>query len=382
MTSLCRTLGDYVDLEIISPIVSLVNELRRNPSVLHSVTEVRFFAEFRGDSIKFPIFLCFPHLSFQQDIESGEFSLPMSTSLVLSEVTLSRCATSLLVTSVKPCQQTISTWTRMIFCPFQGRLTTQTSLSPLTMRSCRHSDFDRDTLVNSRAAVEQFFRWKASKRAEHIPGLVGTAVHVESLGLMERHLSFQPRYPLEPLPESTRAHLIATARPSFPQFVSLLNGSRSFSLLLDEELTPSKGTGYARTFSCRLTAVDGQLPSDDVPKNLSVKLFDGRAASVPAPTEYLSLAWWSRDFYTAEDMLQNEINAYTRLEHARGTVVPYFYRAHRVKELLYPLLTVPSVLLVHISGWTAPGRYSHGVCDEVREETGPTYRCRSNRIWL
>ncbi|KAF9517780.1 hypothetical protein BS47DRAFT_1338971 [Hydnum rufescens UP504] len=244
----------------------------------------------------------------------------------------------------------------------------------------RHSDFDRYTLVNNRAAAEQFFRWKASKCAERVLTLVGTAIHAESLGFMERHRPFQPRYRLEPLPEPTRAHLIATARPAFPHFVSLLNGSRSFSLLLDEELTPSEGTGYARTFSCRLTAVDGQLPSGDVPKNLCVKLFDDHAASVPSLSDYPSLRTWSQDFYTAEDMLQNEVNAYMRLEHAWGTVVPYFYGTHRVSELVYPALAVRTVLLVHTSGWTAPGWDSDGVCDEVREEPGPTFRCCSNRI--
>jgi hypothetical protein len=246
----------------------------------------------------------------------------------------------------------------------------------------RHSDFDRYTLVNNRAAVEQFFRWKASKCAESVPTLVGTAVHAESLGFMERLRPFQPRHHLELLPESTRAHLIATARPAFPHFVSLLKGSRSFSLLLDEELTPSEGTGYARTFFCRLTAVDGQLPSGDIPNNLCVKLFDDRAAFVPPLGDY-PLRMWYQNFYTAEDMLQNEVNAYMRLEHAWGTVVPYFYGTHRVsgmQELVYPALTVPTVLLVHTSGWTAPDWDSDGVCDQVREEPGPTFRCCSNRI--
>jgi hypothetical protein len=100
--------------------------------------------------------------------------------------------------------------------------------------------------------------------------------------------------------------------------------------MLEEELTPSEGIAYARTFSCCLISVEGQLPSCHVPERLCVKLFDDRAAFVPSPTEYLSLAWWAQDFYTAEDMIQNEINAYLRLEHAWGTVVPHFYGAHRV----------------------------------------------------
>jgi hypothetical protein len=84
--------------------------------------------------------------------------------------------------------------------------------------------------------------------------------------------------------------------------------------MLEEEVTPSEGTAYARTFSCRVITADGQLPSDDVPERLCVKLF-------PSPTEYLSLAWWAQEFYTAEDMIQNKINVYMRLEleHAWGS---------------------------------------------------------------
>jgi hypothetical protein len=100
--------------------------------------------------------------------------------------------------------------------------------------------------------------------------------------------------------------------------------------LLEEERTPSEGTAYARTFFCRLTTIDGQFLPDDVPEKLCIKLFDDRAAFVPSHMEYLSLRWWSQDFHTAEDMIDNEINAYTRLEDAWGTVVPHFYGAHRV----------------------------------------------------
>jgi hypothetical protein len=209
-----------------------------------------------------------------------------------------------------------------------------------------HSDFDRYSLVNSRSAVDQFFRWKALMHAKAIPPMVGTVLQAECHGFIPKCGPIRPRYPIEPLPESTRAHLLAVARRSFPQFSQLLNYSRTFSLLLEEELTPSEGTAYARTFSCRLTTVDGQLPPDNVPKKLCVKLFDDRAARVPSLTEYLSLTWWSQDFRTAEEIIENEINAYTRLEDAWGTVVPHFYGAHRVSlfwELVHPVFMVLSL---------------------------------------
>jgi len=159
------------------------------------------------------------------------------------------------------------------------------------------------------------------------PVLVGTVLQAKSHGFQPRG-KFQPRYPIEPLPEDTLAHLRAVARPTFPQFFQLLNRSQMSNLLLDEELTPSEGTGYARTFCCRIVTVDGQVVSDDAPKKLCLKLFDDSAASVPHHTECPSLTSWSRNFYTAEDMINNEINVYNRLEFAWGSVVPQFYGTH------------------------------------------------------
>ncbi|OAX36559.1 hypothetical protein K503DRAFT_290660 [Rhizopogon vinicolor AM-OR11-026] len=169
-----------------------------------------------------------------------------------------------------------------------------------------HSDFDRYTLVNSRPAVEQFFRWKASMQARPKPVLVGMVLQAKSHGFQRRKY-FQPRYPIESIPEDTLVHLRAVARSTFPQFTQLLDRSQRFSLLLDDELTPSEGTGYARTFSCRIVTVDGQPLSDNAPKRFCVKLFNDSAASIPSHTEYHSLTFWSQTFYTAEDMIHNEI---------------------------------------------------------------------------
>ena len=163
--------------------------------------------------------------------------------------------------------------------------------------------------------------------------LAGTILQAETHGFDRQRRPFQPRYPVDPLPESTLAHLRATARQSFPQFSKLLNGSRTFSLLLDEELSPSEGTGYARTFSCRIVTIDGKSISDNIPTKLCIKLFDDSVGSVPSPTECLFLAMWSSNFYTAEDMIQNEINTYLRLEHAWGSLVPQFYGAHYVSSI-------------------------------------------------
>jgi hypothetical protein len=120
-------------------------------------------------------------------------------------------------------------------------------------------------------------------RAKAVTVLAGTILQAECHEFTR--IPFRPRYPIEPLPESTRAHLRSVARLSYPKFVQQLHRSRTFSLLLDEELTPAEGTAYARTFLCHLVTIDGQLPSDDAPRKLCVKLFDDAAASVPNHTE-------------------------------------------------------------------------------------------------
>ncbi|OJA15500.1 hypothetical protein AZE42_08256 [Rhizopogon vesiculosus] len=141
-----------------------------------------------------------------------------------------------------------------------------------------HSDSDRYVPANSMPALEQF---------------LSTAPLAKSHGFRQcKQLS--PRYDIEPLLEETLARLRAVARSTFPQFVQFLNRSQTFSLLLDEELTPSEGIAYARTFSCSIVTVDGSV------RNL-----------VEA-----SLATWSQFFHTSENMINNEINAYNRLESA------------------------------------------------------------------
>jgi hypothetical protein len=74
-----------------------------------------------------------------------------------------------------------------------------------------HSDFDQYvTLVNSRAVVDQFLRWKTSMRAKAI-------LQAECHGFMQTRRPFQPCYLIEPLSESTHAHLWhAVAHRSFP----------------------------------------------------------------------------------------------------------------------------------------------------------------------
>jgi hypothetical protein len=357
-------------------------------------TEVQFLSDFDPDVLGFPVIFFFvglppllfpvtdasfqPSLSFQQGAEDGQFLLPMSASLGralhslhrLSEgnkVVVTDFRTTVLINHVDgglttvdcevapspsavPLRRLLASYIQQPlpsgyfdldpedFIVTEGAPNNPHCPLPsdgeifATRRA--HSDFDRYALVNSKPAVEQFFRWKAAMQARPKPVLVGTVLQAKSNGFQQRK-PFQPRYPVEPLPEDTLAHLRAVARHTFPQFSQLLNLSQTFSLLLDEELTQSEGTAYARTFSCHIVTVDGQLLSDDAPKTLCVKLFDDSAAHIPSHAESPSLALWSQNFYTAEDMIHNEMNVYNRIEFAWGSVVPQFYGAHSVSRFEY-----------------------------------------------
>ncbi|KAJ8593597.1 hypothetical protein M405DRAFT_879263 [Rhizopogon salebrosus TDB-379] len=365
-----KTFDGYVESEIILPIVTLLSGLRQNsryPVLKYQLTlnpddsdwltttEVRFFGDFDPDVLKFPVIFFF-------GADDGQFLLPMSASLERALHSLHRLSernkiiitdfrTTVLINHVDeklttvdcevapspsavPLRYLLASYIQQPLPSDYFDLDTEDYVftrgapnnprCPLpadeeifaTRRA--HSDFDRYALVNS--------RWKAAMQARPKPVLVGTVLQAKSNGFQQRK-PFQPRYPVEPLPEDTLAYLRAVARHTFPQFSQLLNLSQTFSLLLDEELTQSEGTAYARTFSCHIVTVDGQLISDDAPKTLCVKLFDDSAAVILSHEESPLIAW-SQTFYTAEDMIHNEINVYNRVEFAWGSVVPQFYGAH------------------------------------------------------
>lgn len=201
----------------------------------------------------------------------------------------------------------------------------------------RHADFDRYVMETSRPAFDQFLRWKDHMRARAKPALVCATVQGETNAFAAHRMPARPRYALEPLPAETDAYMRAIQRRAFPRFAQTLRGSARFSLVLGEELTPADGTSYARTFACSVGAVDGRsaaaAESDgcDVPPRLCVKLYDDGAARVPDLKDAGSPFFWMQQFYTAETMLRVEEDAYVRLEHAWGSVVPWFYGTHRVR---------------------------------------------------
>ncbi|KAJ3558842.1 hypothetical protein NM688_g693 [Phlebia brevispora] len=192
-----------------------------------------------------------------------------------------------------------------------------------------HADFDRYVLAFTPSAIPQFLRWKREMQSREIPRMEGDILAADLWTFSCTRSPFDPRYPLEQLPEVTEKHLIATERPTYPQFVELLKCSSHCLISLDDELTPPDGTGYARTFTCRIIQVEGKDITVEAPPRLCVKIYDDSAGQVMPFSPSQSGTAWMREFYTAQDMLQNEENVYYRLRHAWGSIIPFYYGIHR-----------------------------------------------------
>ncbi|KAI0081038.1 hypothetical protein K474DRAFT_57056 [Panus rudis PR-1116 ss-1] len=192
-----------------------------------------------------------------------------------------------------------------------------------------HSDFDRFALMN-KDAIRQFLRWKQRMQETPRPAMEGNSISVLTYGFEKERIPFEPRYALEPLPEETLKHMEATKRPTYPEFDSLLKASKSFEIVIDKELTPKTGLGYARTFSCRVTTIDGKEVGVSSPGQFVAKVFDDSVGKVDTLEGVGGFPEsWIQGFRTSQEMIQCEEDVYNRLQHAWASVIPWFYGVHR-----------------------------------------------------
>ena len=174
-----------------------------------------------------------------------------------------------------------------------------------------------------------------------IPTFTGSHIHLSKNPLQLP--AFKPRYELEPLPAGTEEHVDSNRRRIGSTLIDILSDSERRSNLyfrVDEELTQANGFNYSRTFLCSLSELDN--PSNMTDKFV-VKLFDDRRGRVEELNEYSSqstnAAIWSLNFMTAEELINNEINAYLTLKRVWGSTVPWFYGAFQVSYALTVSLT-------------------------------------------
>lgn len=163
------------------------------------------------------------------------------------------------------------------------------------------------------------------------PAMVG--LEARMTGRPRPFAPYCPRYKIEALPTATLQHIKESQRRTSPALSDFLfkKFNPAIALTLGPELSPSKGLGYARTFSCSVKDTDSIPHEVPVPDRLIVKLFDDRTGKLAD----LELAgnyplWWSQNFITAHEMVANEICTYLRLRDFWGSIVPWFYGAFMV----------------------------------------------------
>lgn len=199
------------------------------------------------------------------------------------------------------------------------------------------SDIDWYTACNDREYQDVVSQWMPATLSTHQgkPFLSrGDVLKMSAFAYRRRYVALQPLYAKEPLPESTAALLEERRRNElFEALGSGLDGANEFEIRILYEIDSSNLLDGA-SFVCEMVSLD-EVPLASGPK-IRVKVFDDRRMGdrewiVSGPN------WFSRSVWTQSDVLVGlEDGAYRRLDHAQGTVLPYYYGAHEVRRDSWP----------------------------------------------
>ncbi|KAG8985554.1 hypothetical protein FRB94_012229 [Tulasnella sp. JGI-2019a] len=183
------------------------------------------------------------------------------------------------------------------------------------------SDFDLYTLHQDRGRAEQFFRWKAwaAQQATKRPCATGDALIVQPSAFDRLYTCPPNAAPLLPLPSRTVTHLQEAQRPKALTVTAAVQSLKRFEVSITRIIkTAAEGSQIAAVYEVRM---GGQL--------LCLKVFDDRLYPIEPPEDSEDpLRYWFQGLQTAEDAVRTEQGVYQRLEHAQGSVVPWYYGAH------------------------------------------------------
>ncbi|KAI0091631.1 hypothetical protein BDY19DRAFT_991317 [Irpex rosettiformis] len=220
----------------------------------------------------------------------------------------------------------------------------------------RHSDFDAATLV-------------VAKPEDVIKALTGDVVPMLA--------DPKPVYPFDwsELPMETVEHVKQMQRESPLASGGLddaLKKSKTFQLKVDGVIAEGSERGICTLYKCRITAIDGKPVSSST--SLCLKLFDDRFQKIQPPTEeeeesndedeVIPLARYFDPVVVADTYALNEAFAYDKLQPVQGSVVPWFYGAHK--------FTIPNgmylygLLMEYIEGSALDSDFVQGL-DEGRQ---------------
>lgn len=208
------------------------------------------------------------------------------------------------------------------------------------------SDFDRSSLWRDRLRAEQFLRWKSKVLEEALarPLAIGDIVTAETDGYSSCFMASINPHPLIPLPSETEDYLTSTLRARPKELPHLISDSKSFKLRItrllktvEDGTTDFEAIDIATVYKCRLLSVDDIPITTDIP-SLCLKIVDDRLMRLrpidEAEVKRQGLRFFLRYALASEDLIRPEDAAYRRLEHAQGSVVPYYYGSHLVSWFL------------------------------------------------
>ncbi|KAG8996141.1 hypothetical protein FRB90_012820 [Tulasnella sp. 427] len=193
------------------------------------------------------------------------------------------------------------------------------------------SDIDWYTACNDPNHRTLVSRWMKDTLVNH-QGKVfvsrGDVLKMTPFAYQRRYPPLRAVYAKVPLPDSTAFLLEDKRRNAFLEaFGSRLEGAKEAEIRVLKELDSSNlmdGTSFA----CELVSIDG----DSVlagPK-LLIKIFDDRRMGDPGRSSG-DHQWFADSVWTQSDnLVALEDASYRRLDHAQGSMLPYYYGAHEV----------------------------------------------------
>lgn len=206
----------------------------------------------------------------------------------------------------------------------------------------RHSDFDILKLIDDRERALQFFRWKRYVEKTVSPHITSVDDEIECI-TNEFDRQYHPPRGLcwKPIPTHTLQHMKSVLRPNTlsSELLSAVKNSKRFTIKLGRALgDPITNRIIARVHLCRITSIDGR-PVENSPE-IVMKIFDDRFMENPSPynedglleddVSSTHLSEWFETVLTAEWHVRGELTALEKMEMAQGSLIPYFYGAHKV----------------------------------------------------
>ncbi|KAF8348694.1 hypothetical protein F5887DRAFT_951448 [Amanita rubescens] len=191
----------------------------------------------------------------------------------------------------------------------------------------RISDFDILKLLDDREGAFQFFRWKRYVEQHVSPNITcaGDILECTTNGFDQQYHPPRGLFS-KPIPPFTLQHMANILRPNplSSKLRSALNDSRRFTIKLGRSL--GDNNLITRIHLCRIERID-DLPIENCPE-LIMKIYDDRFMKMASPYDEDEEQLYDQ---SAKWHMRGELTAYEKMEVAQGSLIPYFYGAHKFR---------------------------------------------------